>query len=534
MNTIKSPDNKYDFIIIGSGFGGSVSALRLTEKGYKVLVIEKGKSYTPEKFPKNNWHLSNWLWLPSLRFFGFFKMTFFRHVGVLSGVGVGGGSLVYATTLPRPRKEFFISGNWAGLADWESELMPYYEEAERMLGADINPELYDSDLTLQTLAGQLGKEQYFEPTKVSVFFGEPEKTVPDPYFNGEGPDREGCSFCGSCMTGCRHNAKNTLDKNYLYLAEKKGAHVLAEHRVTSIIPTGSPEGQNGYQVIFKKTSAFLFSKNIKAQTTGIILAGGVLGTVRLMHDMKRSFLPGLSSMVGDCIRTNNESLVLIDSKDFTKDFSKGIAIGSIFPPDENSHLETVRYGSGSGFWKMLGVPLTHGRNAFARTGKLLYHLIRHPFSWLHIYVTKDFAKQSVILLFMQHIDSTLKLRRGLFGLKSNMTTGVAPTAFMPESKKIAEQVSSIIKGKPFVLVTEAITGIPTTAHILGGSVIGKSISDGVIDKEQKVFGYSNMYVCDGSAVSSNPGVNPSLTIAAMTERAMDKIPAKLKNEIFFG
>jgi cholesterol oxidase len=534
MDTIKTPDIRYDYIIIGSGFGGSVSALRLTEKGYKVLVIEKGKSFTSEQFPKTNWNLRKWLWLPSLRFYGFFKMTFFRHVGVLSGVGVGGGSLVYANTLPRPKNEFFNSGNWAGLADWENELLPYYETAEKMLGADINPELYDSDLTLQQLAIKLGKDQFFEPTKASVFFGEPEKTVPDPYFNGEGPAREGCSFCGGCMTGCRHNAKNSLDKNYLFLAQKKGAHVLPEHLVKSIIPEGSPDGKYGYKVVFRKTSSIIFSKKQKVLARGVVFSGGVLGTVRLMLDMRKRILPGLSLMVGDCIRTNNESLVLIDSKDFTKDFSKGIAIGSIFPPDENSHLESVRYGSGSGFWKLLGVPLTHGRNVFVRTGKLFYHLIRHPLSWLHIYFTKDFAKQSVILLFMQHINSTLKLKRGLFGLKSEMSMGDAPTAFMPESKYLADQVSLIIKGKPFVLVTEAITGMPTTAHILGGSVIGNSISDGVIDKDQKVFGYHNMYVCDGSAVSSNPGVNPSLTITAMTERAIDKIPEKLKNDSFFS
>jgi cholesterol oxidase len=528
MNTIKCAEEKYDFVIIGSGFGGSVSALRLTEKGYKVLVIEKGRSYSPEEFPKTNWNLRKWLWLPSLRFYGFFKMTFFRHVGVLSGVGVGGGSLVYANTLARPKKEFFNSGHWAGLADWESELMPYFATAEKMLGADLNPKLFDSDLTLQQLAQQLGKDNHFEPTNVSVFFGEPEKTVPDPYFKGEGPEREGCSFCGGCMTGCRHNAKNTLDKNYLYLAEKKGAHILENNLVRSVKPIGSSEGKSGYKIIYSKTSAFIFSKKETVITNGVILSGGVLGTVRLMLDMRRSWLPLLSNLVGDGIRTNNESLVLIDSKDFTKDFSKGIAIGSIFPPDENSHLETVRYGSGSGFWKLLGVPLTHGRNAFTRSCKLLFHLIRHPFSWLHIYFTKNFASQSVILLFMQHINSTLRLKRGLFGLRSGMTTGDAPTAFMAESKKIAEQVAANIKGKPFVLVTEAITGIPTTAHILGGSVIGKSASDGVIDTEHAVFGYYNMFVCDGSAISSNPGVNPSLTITAMTERAMERIPKKLK------
>jgi cholesterol oxidase len=526
MQTIQSPDEKYDYVIIGSGFGGSVSALRLAEKGYKVLVIEKGKHYSCEDFPKSNWNLRKWMWLPSIRFYGFFKMTFFRHVCALSGVGVGGGSLVYANTLPRPGREFFTSGSWAGLADWETELSPFYSTAEKMLGATQNPVLYDSDLTLKKLADDLGKGEFFSPTKASVFFGESEKTVPDPYFNGDGPQREGCSFCGGCMTGCRHNAKNSLDKNYLFLAEKRGAHILPGHYVKSIIPEQYNDGSKGYRVVFKKTSSRLFTGKKAVEASGVILAGGVLGTVRLMLDMKRKHLPGLSNRTGDKIMTNNESLVLVDSKDYTKDFSKGIAIGSIFPPDENSHLETVRYASGSGFWKLMAVPLTHGKNPVTRSGKLLYHLFRHPFSWLHIYVTKDFAKQSVILLFMQHLNSTLKLKRGLFGLRSKMSDGVPPTAFMEDSKILAEKVSSIINGKPFVMITEAITGIPTTAHILGGSVIGKSIEDGVIDINQKVFGYENMYVCDGSAISSNPGVNPSLTITAMTERVMNKISQK--------
>lgn len=526
ITTIVKTKPEYDYIIIGSGFGGSISALRLTEKGYRVLVIEKGKQYSSENFPKSNWRLRRWLWIPSLRFFGFFKMTFFRHVGVLSGVGVGGGSLVYANTLPRPPAEFFNSGNWAGLADWEKELEPFYAISEKMLGARLNPKLYDPDLTLQELAVRTGRGHLFEPTRVSVFFGEPEKNVPDPYFNGEGPDREGCSFCGGCMTGCRHNAKNTLDKNYLYLAARKGAEILPEHLVTSLKPVGAPDGSGGYEIVFRKKTSFLFAGRKIVKSKGVIIAGGVLGTVRLLLDMKRKNLPNLSDNIGNFIRTNNESLVLVDSRDYSKDFSKGVAIGSIYPPDDNSHIEPVRYASGSGFWKLLGVPLTHGKNVFARLGKLFYHLIRHPFSWLHIYFTKDHAKQSVILLYMQHLNSTLNLRRGLFSLKSQVSSGNAPTAFMAESKKLAEQVSGIIKGKPFVLITEAVSGIPTTAHILGGCVIGKSSSEGVIDINHKVFGYSNMYVCDGSAISANPGVNPSLSISAMTERAMDSIPVK--------
>jgi cholesterol oxidase len=330
------------------------------------------------------------------------------------------------------------------------------------------------------------------------------------------------------MTGCRHNAKNSLDKNYLYLAAEQGADILPEHRVVSVRPGESTDGSSGYEVIFRKSTSYIYSPGKKIMVKGIIMAGGVLGTVRLLLDMKQKQLPGLSEKVGSFIRTNNESLVLVDSRDFSKDFSKGIAIGSIFPPDENSNIEPVRYGAGSNFWKLLAVPLTHGRNIFVRIGKLIYHMIRHPFSWLHIYFTKDFAKQSVILLFMQHINSTLKLKHGFFNLKSQMSTGDAPTAFMPESKKLSEQFSEIVNGKPFVLITEAVTGIPTTAHILGGSVIGRSSSEGVIDENQKVFGYQNMYVCDGSAISANPGVNPSLTITAMTERVIDRIPHKTK------
>jgi cholesterol oxidase len=529
IETITKAKPEYDYIIIGSGFGGSISALRLTEKGYKVLVIEKGKKYTPEQFPKTNWNVRKWLWVPSLRFFGFFKMTFYRHIGVLSGVGVGGGSLVYANTLPRPPKEFYNSGNWAGLADWENELRPHYDTAEKMLGAEVNPKLYDSDLTLKKLAESSGRGHLFEPTKVAVFFGEPEKKVADPYFDGKGPEREGCSFCGACMTGCRHNAKNTLDKNYLWLAVQKGAEILPEHFVRSVKPSGASDGSDGYEVSFSKTTSFLIHPVKKVKSGGIISSGGVLGTVRLMLDMRRKTLPHLSRHVGDHIRTNNESLVLVDSRDFTKDFSKGIAIGSIYAPDGNSHLEPVRYGTGSGFWKMMGVPLTHGKNAWSRTGKLLFHLVRHPFSWLHLYVTRDHAKQSVILLYMQHLNSTIRLRRGLFTLKTKMSDGAIPTAFMPESKKLAEEVAGLIKGKPFVLVTEAITGIPTTAHILGGCAIGRTAGEGVIDTDHKVFGYQNMYVCDGSAISANPGVNPSLSISAMTERAMAKIPKKFEN-----
>ncbi len=519
-------NSTYDYIIIGSGFGGSVSALRLSEKGYKVLVIEKGNWWSPNDFPKTNWHLKKWLWLPSLHFFGFFKLTFMRHVGILSGVGVGGGSLVYANTLPRPNSAFFKSGSWAGIMDWESKLEPHYLTAEKMLGATKNPKLFDADLALQELAKQSNCKDSFEPTNVGVFFGDPEETVPDPFFNGKGPDRQGCKHCGACMTGCPHNAKNSLDKNYLYLAMQNGVKVIAKNKVTKVKPNGNSNGSDGYVVTYRSSKTMFLSKKHRVTSKGIVFSGGVLGTVRLLLNMKHTHLPKLSTKTGDDIRTNNESLIYVVSKDNSKDFSQGVAIGSIFPSDENSHIEPVRYGAGSNFWKLMGVPITFGRNIFVRAGKLLYHLLRHPVSWLRIYTTKDFAKRSVILLFMQHLDSTIKFKSGLFNLKSRISTGKAPTAFIPEAKELAEKTADIINGKAFVLSTEALTGIPTTAHILGGAPIGTSVETGVINKNHEVFGYNNMYICDGSAISANPGVNPSLTITAMTEFAMSKIKKK--------
>ena len=519
----------YDFIIVGSGFGGSVSALRLTEKGYRVLVIEKGRRWKPEEFPETNWKLRKWLWLPLMSFRGIFKITIMRHVGILSGVGVGGGSLMYANTLPRPRETFYRSGSWAGLANWKKELEPHYEEAERMLGATENPGLYDSDETLRAVAAKFGKLNEFGATRVAVFFGEPEEEVPDPYFGGEGPRRTGCNFCGGCMTGCRVNAKNTLDKNYLFLAEKGGAEVLPEQLVIRVAPLdpqqkgASEPGEAGYRIMIKEASGFI-KRRKELTARGVILAGGVLGTQRLLLNMKRRHLPGLSDLVGADIRTNNESLALVHSAQKEKDFSKGVAIGSIFPPDADTHLEAVRYGSGSGFWKTLGVPMTYGKTVMGRVFKLIWRFISRPASWLRIYFSKDFAKESVILLFMQHLDSTLRLKRGLMNLRSVLSSGPAPSAFMPLAKQLADSTSKEVDGIPFVMVSEAILGTPLTAHILGGCVIGKDAAEGVIDRDHRVYGYQNLYVCDGSAISANPGVNPALTITAMTELAMSKIP----------
>jgi cholesterol oxidase len=523
-------DFDYDYIVIGSGFGGSVSALRLSEKGYSVLVLEKGKRLTAEDFPKTNWDFRRWLWLPGLNFYGLFKMTFFRHVTVMSGAGVGGGSLMYANTLPVPRRDFFQAESWAHLADWESELGSFYRTALTMLGANPNPRLELGDRALQKLARQIGKEDQFEATNVAVYFGEPDVTVPDPYFKGKGPTRTGCIFCGGCLLGCRFNAKNTLDKNYLYFAERHGAKVQAEAEVHDVLPLGEGDGSAGYKVKWRSSTSRGKRTRGEYACRGVVFAGGVLGTVSLLMDLKRSSLPRLSDKVGYGVRTNSESIIAVTALDRDTVFSEGIAIGSILHSDANSHLEPVRYPAGSGFWRLLAWPRVRGRNVFLRLLQLLGDLIAHPINNLKVILVDDWAKRTQILLFMQTIDSHLRLSKGLFGLGTSVDRGASPTAFIPEAESLAKGFAGIVNGKLAALLTETLLGSPTTAHILGGCVMGKDKTEGVIDKDHRVFGYENMLICDGSAVSANPGVNPSLTITALSERAMSKIPARKNSE----
>lgn len=515
---------EYDYIIIGSGFGGSVSALRLAEKGYSILVIEKGKRFKAEDFPKTNLNLKKWLWLPSMRFFGIFKLTFFKHVGIVSGVGVGGGSLVYANTLPVPQKAFYNSGSWAGLADWQTELEPFYRIAEKMLGAAIVPKPGPADEALREVAREIGKEDKYSPTNVSVFFGEEGETVKDPFFDGKGPDRTGCIYCGACMTGCRHNAKNSLDKNYLYLAEQLGVDVLPEQEVFDVVPN-EPNGKSGYAVKFKSATK-TFKKKQSVEAGNVIFSGGVLGTVSLLLKLKDSSLPDLSDKLGNDIRTNNESLIGVINDKNKKDFSQGVAIGSIVHTDENSHLEVVRYGKGSSFWRFSFVPLAYGKTFGKRIIALFKNFFSKPWRFIKIMFQWNFTTKNTILLFMQTLDSTLKFERSGNGMKSTIHTGNKPTSFIPEAKELADIYGKKTDGEAFILSTETILGIPTTAHILGGCVIGENADKGVIDKNQNVFGYQNMMVIDGSAISANPGVNPSLSITAMAERAMSMVPEK--------
>ncbi len=522
MDLCKSGEHDYDYLIIGSGFGGAVSALRLAEKGYRVLVLEKGKRLTEKDFPRTNWNLKRWLWFPVLRFFGFFKLTPFRHITVMSGVGVGGGSLVYANTLPKPKPDFFRAKSWAHLADWESELQEFYPLALKMLGASPCPRLETGDRALKILAEQLGRSEHFESVNAAVFFGEPERTVADPYFNGKGPSRTGCVFCGACMIGCRHNAKNTLDKNYLHLAEQLGVTIQPESEVCDVAPTGAQDGSEGYRVRWRSSTS-LFKSSGTYSCKGIVFSGGVLGTVPLLLKLKRTSLPLLSDRVGSAVRTNSESLIAVTALDRETVFSDGVAISSILRTDEHSHLEPVRYPAGSGFWRWYGLPMALGKNVFVRLGRAILDLVRHPVAYLKIYCTDDWAKRTQILLYMRTLDSTLRFSEGMFGMKTASEAGALPTPFMPEAKILADQYAAIVRGKPRVLLMETMLGIPTTAHILGGAVMGRDRSEGVIDKDNRVFGYRNMYICDGSTISANPGVNPSLTIAALSERAMSRI-----------
>lgn len=508
-----------DFVIVGSGFGGSVAALRLAEKGYRVTVLEKGRRFAPEDFPTSNWQLPRWMWAPRVGWRGPFKMTFMRHQTVLSGVGVGGGSLIYGCTLPVPKDRFFTAESWAHLADWKRELAPFYDRARTMLGVAPNPRVEAGDEILRRIAREHGREDAVRQTDVGVFFGEAGATVADPYFGGRGPARAGCRFCAGCMLGCRHNAKNTLDRNYLYLAEGLGASVRPECEVTSVRPL-----DGGGYVVGYRDGAARERRNLCA--ANVVFAGGVMGTVPLLLTLKRRDLSRLSDRIGFDVRTNSESLIQVTTLT-DKTLAEGLAITSIYEIDEESHVELVRYPPGSNFFSLATAPHAEGGRAPARLARAAALVARHPGRYLRAAFRRDPARHAQILLFMQTTDSTLRLKRGLLGgVRSARGIGRAPTASIAQASKLARAFERESNGVAFSMLTETLFGIPTTAHILGGCVMGRNAREGVIDRDHRLFGYDGLYVVDGSAVSANPGVNPSLTITALAERAMAKIPAK--------
>jgi len=520
-----------DFVIVGSGFGGSVSALRLAQKGYRVLVLEAGRRWRTGEFPKTNWLVHKFLWLPQLGFYGIQRITLLKNVLVLSGAGVGGGSLVYANTLLEPPDAFFRDPLWAALDDWKAELLPHYAEAKRMLGATRSRFLGPGDQTLREVAEELGVGPTFHQPEVAVYFGEPGKPAPDPFFAGEGPERVGCTYCGGCMVGCNVGAKNTLDKNYLYFAEKSGARVQPLTTVTGVTP--HPEG--GYQVTTRRTGPF-GRRGRALRARKVVFAGGVLGTVPLLLDCKRrALLPALSDQLGNYVRTNSEAIVGALSRARDVDNTRGIAITSGFFPDPHTHVELVRYGAGQDAMGRLGAQMVDGGGGRAR--RLLRYVgqvVRHPLDFLRTQRPWGWAKRTVILLVMQAVDNHLRVRlqRSWWWpfsqrLVSELPAGQSsPPTYIPLANLVARRVAEKTDGIALGALNEALLDAPTTAHILGGCSMGQSAADGVIGPDHQIFNYPGLYVCDGSAISANLGVNPSLTITAMTELAMSKIGPK--------
>jgi cholesterol oxidase len=527
----------FDFIIIGSGFGGSVSAHRLTEKGYRVAVIEMGRRWSAEDFPRTSWLLWRWIWRPRLALRGFFNMQFFRHVVILHGCAVGGGSITYANTLLVPPDSIWQSGSWAGLADWRAEMPHHYDTATRMLGVVENRVLGPSDLKLKQVADAAGIGHTFYRTRVGVFQapeGEPAgKTYPDPYFGGEGPERTTCIGCGGCMMGCRYNAKNSLDKNYLYLAEKHGAQVFAETKAIDVRPLGKADGSEGYEVQTVSSTSWLRKNPRRFTCRGVIVAASALGSMDLLFRLKqKGSLARISDQLGNRVRTNAESLIGVRVPGSRDDLSKGIAIGSGIYLDEHTHIEAVRYPEGSDAMGLLATVLTGGRPGRMRILLWLRILaasfLRHPWKTTRSLHPFGWARESLIFLCMQTLDGhvDMRLRRPWWWplRKVLVSRGKRVPTFIPQANEFARKAARLIGGTPMSMITEIMFDVPGTAHVLGGCPMAGSRDEGVVDARHRVFGYENLYVCDGSVIAANLGVNPSLTICALTERAMSYIP----------
>lgn len=519
----------YDYIIIGSGFGGSVSALRLAEKGYRILVLEKGKRYQSEDFPPTNWNLRKSLWIPQLGFYGIWILSLLRHVFVLHGAGVGGGSLNYCNQLLVPPDEVFNKPEW-GPGDWKGRLKPFYDLAKRMLGANASPTVGKADEILAEIGREIRGEDTFHINDVGVFFGEPDKTVPDPYFDGDGPERKGCTFCGACMIGCPVGAKNTLDKNYLYLAEHKhGVEILPETEVYGVRPI-----DDGYEVLTKKSTGLLHPKR-RFIACGVVFSGGVMGSVKLLLDCKnRGFLSNLSPQLGNYIRTNSEALLGVTSKDKHADYSDQIAITSGIYPEKNTHVEIVRFNKGSDLMGLLTAPLTDGNGRLPRAVRFLGTIMKHPLAFLRSLWPLGWGARTPIILVMQTLENYMRFdykrrwwRLGKRSMNSRQAPGaVKVPSYIPLANDIARRMGNKMNGLPLSSWPEVLFDVPTTAHILGGSVMGETAEEGVVDFRAEIHDHSNLYVVDGSNIPVNLGVNPALTITALSEYIMSKIPKK--------
>lgn len=527
----------YDVLVVGSGFGGSVAALRLTEKGYRVGVLEAGRRFEDDEFAKTSWDVRKFLFAPRLGCFGIQRIRLLRDVVVLAGAGVGGGSLVYANTLYEPKSSAFYSDpQWGHITDWREELAPYYDQAKRMLGVVTNPTITPSDVVMQKVANDMGVGDSFGMTPVGVFFGregekEPGVTVPDPYFGGAGPDRSGCTECGECMTGCRHNAKNTLLKNYLYLAERAGAEVRERCTVDSIVP--QPDG--GYAVTVHRTGGRR-ARRVVLTAGQVVMAAGTWGTQELLHSMREDgSLPHVSPRLGFLTRTNSEALCSSSTKMRNKDkfdFHHGVAITSSMHPDSTTHVEPCRYGKGSGLMGLLLTLMTEGGGRYPRWLRWFGQAARHPGLLISCLAgLRSWPERTIIALVMQTHDNSItvfpkrrRLGRGV-RLTSKQGHGSPNPTWIPAGNEVVKRISEEIDGGSYGTVGE-IFNIPMTAHFLGGCPIGASDATGVLDAYQRVFGHPGLHVVDGAAISANLGVNPSLTITAQAERAMSMWPNK--------
>ena len=520
-------ERDYDVVVIGSGFGGSVSALRLTEKGYRVGVLEAGRRYRTGEFPKTNWDVKRFVWGPRLGMYGIQRLDLLSNVLVLSGAGVGGGSLVYANTLYEPHDSFYSDPQWGDITDWKTELGPFYALAQRMLGVTEARADTPADTVMREVAIQLGVEDTFHPTQIGVFLGEPGVEVDDPYFGGAGPRRAGCTSVGACMVGCNQNAKNTLDKNYLYLAEQGGATVHADTEVVDIEQLPSGRWMISTQRPGPKRGAdpkVFFADQI-------VFSAGALGTTRLLLTLAdRGRLPHLSDRVGHLVRTNSEAILGATARDTAVDYSHGVAITSSIHPEPHTHIEPVRYPKGSSAMGLLSTILTDGGPGIPRPLRYLGGIVRHPVRWARSMSVHRWAERSVILLVMQSYDNSLQLlrKRGLFGTRivSRQGHGDPNPTYIPIANEAAKIAARVMNGDPMSSINEVVLNRPTTAHILGGAPVGAAPEKGVIDPYHRLFGHPTLHVADGAALGANLGVNPSLSITAMAERAMAMWPNK--------
>jgi cholesterol oxidase len=518
----------FDVLIIGSGFGGSVAALRLAEKGYRVGVLEAGRRWADADFPKTSWRLKDFLWAPQLGMKGIQRIHILKDVVVLAGAGVGGGSLNYANTLYVPPKRFFEDPQWKDITDWADELTPYYDQAARMLGVAENPTMTPSDVIMKAVADDMGVGHTFRMTPVGVYFGDgPGVTKPDPFFGGVGPERTGCIQCGECMTGCRHNAKNTLPKNYLALAEQAGAIVHPLTTVTDIVERKA----GGFVVATVPTGSWTKRHRRRFTAEQVIVAAGTYNTQKLLLQMKaEGKLPRLSDRLGALARTNSESILGAVAKSPSADYTQGVAITSSFYPDEHTHVEPVRYGKGSNSMGLLQSVLTVPRNGEPRWRTWLRELIAQRSNAMALLDVRKWSERAVISLVMQPVDNSLtvdvkKNRLGGWRLGTKKDESAPAPTYIPEAQAVVERIAEKIDGVPGSNVFENFDAA-LTAHYVGGCAIGADPSRGVIDPYHRAYGHPDLSILDGSAITANLGVNPSLTITAQAERAMALWPNK--------